>query len=235
MKSFNLTVFFFFAISVFGGCASTNVISRQEYLGEKIARPGRIIIYDFAATSGDVPAESTFAGRYAAHSKPQTAEQINTGRELGTQVAKELTVNIRNMGLPAVRAAGQEVLQPGDLAIRGYFVSIDEGNAEDRMLVGFGSGTAELRTVVEGYQMTRHGLRLLGSGQLEAGGNKKPGVLVGLASLAATGNPVGLIVGGVSKLAEEESGSDTIAGIAKRTAKEIADILRVKFEEQGWI
>jgi len=119
--------------------------------------------------------------------------------------------------------------------IRGYFVAVDKGSAGERVLVGFGSGAAELRTVVEGYLMTAQGLRRVGSGQLQAGGSKTPGMLVGVAALAATGNPIGLIVGGASKLRGERKGSETIEGAAQRTAKEIADQLRVKFREQGWI
>jgi hypothetical protein len=139
------------------------------------------------------------------------------------------------MGLPAARAADGVKPRVGDIVIRGYFVSIDQGSSEQRMLVGFGSGAAELRVVVEGYRMTPQGLRLLGSGQGQSGGDKKPGMLVGIASLAATGNPVGLIVGGVSKLHGEETGSEKIDGIAQRTAQEIANELKVKFKEQGWI
>jgi hypothetical protein len=119
--------------------------------------------------------------------------------------------------------------------LRGYFVSIDEGSAGKRVLVGFGSGEAEMRSAVEGYQMTAQGLRLLGSGEVEAGGSKMPGMAVPLAVLAATANPIGLVVGGGAKLYGEETGSDTIEGAAKRTAEEIAAQLKTAAEEQGWI
>jgi hypothetical protein len=33
----------------------------------------------------------------------------------------------------------------------------------------------------------------------------------------------------------EESGSSTVKGRAKQTAKEIADVLKKRFQEQGWI
>ena len=118
--------------------------------------------------------------------------------------------------------------------IRGYFVSVDEGSAAKRVLIGFGSGAAELRTVVEGYQATPQGLRPLGSRELKAGGSKIPGVLVPVAVVAATGNPVGLIVGGAAHLLGE-TGSETLEGTAKRTAEEIAEELQEPFEKQGWI
>ena len=89
------------------GCASTTVTERQTYQGEKVARPGRIIVHDFAATPADIPAWSAAAGGYAPPSTPQTPEAVETGRRLGAQVAQELVTEIQAMGLPAVRAAGQ--------------------------------------------------------------------------------------------------------------------------------
>jgi len=46
---------------------------------------------------------------------------------------------------------------------------------------------------------------------------------LGVVGLVATGNPAGLIV------------STGMKGRAKQTAKEIADVLKKRFEEQGWI
>jgi hypothetical protein len=119
--------------------------------------------------------------------------------------------------------------------IRGYFVSADEGSAAKRVLVGFGSGNAELMTAVEGYQMTSQGLRLLGSGQVKSGGAKMPGVVLPLAVMAATANPIGLVVGGTVKVAGEATGSDTIEGAAERTADEIAVQLIEVAKKHGWL
>jgi hypothetical protein len=58
---------------------------------------------------------------------------------------------------------------------------------------------------------------------------------VGVVALIATANPAGLIVGGGMKAYGEYSGSAKIEGRAKATAKEIADQIRPKFQEQGWI
>lgn len=225
-----------FALVILAGCASTKVTERQSDIGaEKLPRPDRIIVYDFAATPADVPADSTIAGQYAQHSTPQTAEQIETGRKLGAQIAKELVAEIQGMGLPAVQATGQPAPSVNDIVIKGYLVSVEEGSAGKRVLIGFGSGNAELKTIIEGYQMTAQGLRRLGSGELDAGGSKTPGVLVPLAVAAATANPIGLIVGGAVKLHGETSGSDTIEGSAKRTAEAIGKQLQGAFQKHGWI
>jgi hypothetical protein len=139
------------------------------------------------------------------------------------------------MGLPAVRAAGQRAPQVNDIVIIGHFASIEEGSAAKRFVLGFGSGAAKLETRVEGYLMTNRGLRKLGAGTVDAGGNKTPGTALSVATAVATANPLGLIVSGAMKVGGEVTGKTTIKGTAKRTAKKIADELRVAFQKQGWI
>jgi len=60
----------------------------------------------------------------------------------------------------------------------GAFEAVDMGSEAKRIVLGFGSGAADLRTAVEGYLMTQQGLRRLGSGTLESGGGKTPGIAV---------------------------------------------------------
>jgi hypothetical protein len=216
------------------GCASTEVTERQRYEGAKLARPDRIIVHDFTSDPAKVPPDSPFATQLAGAVRP-TPEQEDLGRKLGAQIAEELVADLKGMGLPAVRAAGQPAPQIDDIVLRGYFVSVEEGSAGKRVLVGFGSGAAEMRAAVEGYQASAAGLRLLGSGEVGSGGGKMPGIAAPLAVLAATANPIGLVVGGAAKLYGEETGSDTIEGAAERTAKEISAQLRQTAEEQGWI
>jgi hypothetical protein len=139
------------------------------------------------------------------------------------------------LGLPAQQATTQTTPRVGDYVLRGYFVTIDEGSAGKRILLGFGSGAANLTTTVEGYQVTPQGLRLLGSGEVQSGGNKTPGLIVPIAVVAATANPIGLIIGGAAKAYGQASGSDTIEGMGTRTAKTIGEQLRGAFQRQGWI
>ena len=234
MKPLSHAVTWLLALLVVTGCASTEVTERQRYQGAKLARPDRIIVHDFTGNPADVPPQSPFAAELAG-TIPPTPEQREVGRKLGAQIAKQLVADLQAIGLPAVPAAGQPAPRVDDIVLRGYFVSIDEGSAGKRVLVGFGSGTAEMRAAVEGYQMTAQGLRLLGSGEVRSGGGKMPGVAVPLAVLAATANPIGLVVGGGAKLYGEATGADTIEGAAKRTADEIAAQLRTAAQEQGWV
>jgi hypothetical protein len=222
------------AAVIVAGCASTEVTERQRYEGTKLARPDRIIVHDFTADPADVPPESGFAPQ-AAGARAPAPQQIVLGRKLGAQVAKELVTDLRGMGLPAVQAAGQPAPRVDDIVLRGYFVSVDQGSATQRVLVGFGAGAAELKTAVEAYQMTTRGLRPLARGEVRSGGGELPGMVVPLAVVAATANPIGLVVGGVAKGTGEATGSETVEGAAKRTADEIAAQLKTAAEQQGWI
>src|SRR4051794_3258123 len=223
-----------FALAALAGCASTKVTSRQAYNGAQLARPDRILVENFGATASDVPPNPEL-GAEAAGAEPQTPQDVEVGRKLGAEVARQLTLDLQDMGLPAVQAVGAAPPRPGDIVIKGNFYGIEEGSTGKRVLLGFGSGAAELRTAVEAYQMTPDGLRHLAGGTTDSGGGKTPGMVMPLAVLAATANPIGLIVVGATKVYGEKSGRSTIEGAAKRTADEIAAQIKVGAEKQGWI
>ncbi|GJL59125.1 MAG: hypothetical protein NPIRA03_19820 [Nitrospirales bacterium] len=236
MKSFTGIVLGVFAITAVAGCSSTKITESHPMYGkEKIPKPERIYVYPFAVTHSDLPAWSAAAKQHAAPGAPPSPEQIEAGRKLGATVAEELVSNIQQMGLSSLVANAQTVPRVNDLLIVGYFGTFEEGSTLKRMALGFGSGSAEITTAVEGYQWTSNGPRQLGAGKLDSAGNKMPGVALPIVVLAATANPIGLIVGGSAKVYGEMSGNDTIEGAGKRTADAIAEHLEGKFKEQKWI
>jgi hypothetical protein len=224
------------AIVMVGGCASTKtkVTDREIHVTEKVPRPDNILIYDFAATPADVPADSSFAGAATA-STPQTPEQIETGRRVGAAIATGVAEEVRRMGLPAERASMQSAPKINDIVIRGYLLSVSEGSTAKRVAIGFGAGASELSVAVEGYQMTAQGLRKLGSGAGTSGGNKTPGAAVPAGVAIATANPIGLVVVTGMKGYGEVSGSSRIEGRVEKISKEIAKQMEPRFREQGWI
>jgi hypothetical protein len=229
-----LTVFIAACITI--SCASSDVTSRRRYIGdEKLPKPGRVIVYDFAATPGDIPADAAISGQYQRYATPQTTEQIQLGRQLSDMVARELVKEILDLGMPAERAHTGLPPGIGDLLIKGEFVSMDEGSRRKRMLIGFGAGAAELKTHVEGYQITTRGERRLGSGEIKAAGGKMPGMLVPVAGGAKAGSvATSVVVSGGMNIAQEK-GPESLEGAAKRTAQEIAKVLSQAFARHGWI
>lgn len=232
MKSRSRVVLSLFALVSLAGCASVKVLDTENLVTGKIPRPNHILVYNFAATPADAP---ELANHYAADDTPQTAEQIQVGRQLGAQIASEVAAAIRAMGLPADAVPIGTPLEMNDIVFKGYLISVQEGSAAKRVAIGFGAGASELRTAVVAFQITPQGMRRLGSGTGVAGGNATPGGAMGVAGLVATGNPAGLIVTTGMKAYGEVSGSSALEGRAKDTAKEIADRLKRRFQEQGWI
>jgi hypothetical protein len=235
MNAFTRFAPYALALVVAAGCATTTVTERQTYEGPRLPRPNRVLVYDFAPTASDLPPGFAPTLQYGEPTTPPSSQQIEAGRQLGAQVAKELVGELQRMGLPAVAAAGQPPLGPNDIALVGYFTSVDKGRVAERMVIGFGAGAADLKTVVEGYRMTDKGLERLGSGSVDSAGGKAPGAALPAAVAVASGNPIGLAVSSAVKIEGELSGRTTIDGAAKRTAKEIGDQIKLGAQRQGWI
>ena len=224
-----------FALAMVAGCASTNVTQVTPMSSPGLAKPNQIWVYDFVARPADVPADSSIGGSLSTPSTPPTPEQVEEARKLGALIAQDLVTDIQAMGLSATYAGPGSVPQVGDGVIRGYLVSVEGGSAAKRFVVGFGSGTSEMDTVVEGYAVTPQGWRKMGSGTLSSSGNKAPGMVVPAAVAIATANPIGLIVVGGAKIYGEASGKNTLEGRANATASAIAEHLKVRFQDRGWI
>ena len=235
MRSGSRFVLCLLALLVVSGCASTQVTQQTPLSNPGLARPNRIWVYNFVANPADMPADSSIRGSVSAPSTPPTAAELAEGRQLGASIAADLVADINAMGLTAVQAGSGSTPQPGDGVIRGYLVSVQGGGAVKRFVIGFGAGTSEMDTVVEGFAVTPQGWRKLGSGTLSSSGSKTPGMVMPAAVAIATGNPIGLIVVGGMKVYGEASGRNKLEGRAKATADAIAAELKTRFQDRGWI
>jgi hypothetical protein len=222
------------ALGLASGCASTKVTNNQNLVTGAIPRPSQIWVYDFAATPADVQAQSALAGQ-PSDAPPLTDEQIAEGRKLGAQIAADLVQQVNALGIPTANASAATRPRLNDLVIEGALLSVQEGSAGGRIIVGFGVGGSELKVAVEVFQMGPTGLHKLGSGDLNATGNKTPGTAVGLATFLATNNPAGLILSAGMKVYGQESGRSTVQGRAAQIAKDLTGRLKAQFEKQGWI
>ena len=217
------------------GCASADTTVSNPYMGPVLPRPERILIYDFTSDLRMVPSNSPLQRQLAGMTSNQSPEGAQLSQQLGGQIANDLVGQVRSMGLPAYRVAPGSTPRPGDIVLMGYFLTLDEGNAAKRVGLGFGSGAAELKITVEGYEMTPRWMRFLGSAEGEAGSGKTPGGAASLGVAIATANPVGLIIGGAMKAHGEMSGKETIQGASNRITPLIAQRLHDAFKRQFWI
>ncbi len=237
MRLFGAMVVCVLGLAVLAGCASSEINERRDYAAdEQIPRPGRIIVYDIRATPSDVPATAAITGSFSQRSVPQTAEEIEFGRQLGAQVAANLVRDFLDMGMTAQRSEQGPPPQMGDVLISGEFLLIDEGDRAKRVFIGFGKGGGELLTHIEGHVVTPEGHRLLGSRKVATAGGTMPGLIVPGIVTIATSNPAGLIVNAALKIkGEKKEGAETLEGAAKRTADEASKELEKIFRRKGWI
>jgi Domain of unknown function (DUF4410) len=223
-------------VLLLAGCASSGVTQRQSTAAaQELARPQLVIVYDFAGTRADLPPDSVIARYYQERSVRQTVKEVELGRQLGRLVAQNLVGELNKAGITAQRVAAAPVPRIGDAVIRGEFIVANEGSRLTRVLIGFGAGKAELKTLAEAYQVTATGLVPLGSAQIEAAGGKLPGMLVPVGIGAAAGTVVtSAAISGASNLAQEV-GPETIAAAAERTAKEISKLIVNAYKKRGWL
>ncbi len=240
------------SLCVTAGCAKTTVTARKSYAeSEQLPRPERIVVYDFAATPEDLPADDPIRRLNERHAKHQTAAEVRLGRKLGAEIARDLVEEIRNLGMRAERSKNGRIPEAGDLVIKGALVYIHEGDRLKRVLIGFGAGARELKTIVEIYQTTAEGPRPLITEEIKATGGKLPGMLFTVAAAIATG-PVGVSAGAAASAGTvgaagqaaavsggvnvaKEIGPESLEAAAKGTAKEIAKALSQIFTRHGWI
>ena len=161
------TIPVFFALFLLAGCASTNVTQQTPITNQGLARPNRIWVYNFIANPADMPADSSIRAQVSEPTTPPTPEQIAEGRQLGAMIAQDLVGDINAMGLTAVQAGPGSSPQTGDGVIRGYLVSVQGGSAAQRFVIGFGAGTSEMDTVVEGFAVTPRRLAQNGVGHTQ--------------------------------------------------------------------
>ena len=216
------------ATIVFTGCASTGENYAQMNMNERAAQPGHVLVYDFAAISEDVSVGAPLAARLA--NRPSLSpEQVALERQLGADMSAQLIKAIQTMGLPAQRAVPGTAAQINDVVIRGYLISVHDTNSVKRFTVGLDPGASEFAAAVENFQIAPQGFgRSLGTGP----GTESERALV--AAIGADANPAGHIVSNGMKV-ERESNRSKIEAWAKQSVVEIADRLKTRFQEKGWI
>src|SRR4030067_1675271 len=142
-----ITVLAFACVTM--SCAKAAVTARQNYAEkENLPNPDRIVVYDFAATPEEMPADDPFIDLSDKPSRPQTADEVILGRKLGAEIAGELVKEILALGMPAERSSTGLTPGIGDLLIKGVFVSIDEGGGSKRFFIGYAPGAAEFRRLL---------------------------------------------------------------------------------------
>jgi uncharacterized protein (DUF2252 family) len=119
--------------------------------------------------------------------------------------------------------------------IEGQFLSIDEGNRTERVVIGLGAGRTSVQALVQVYQTRPTGMVRLEEFATTARSGYKPGAAETMGMGAAAGTlAVSAAVTAGGAIASEALGAN-IEADARRTASDVAEQLQNYFAQQGWI
>jgi len=221
------------------GCAPTNV-QQEKMTVSQLPRPDRILVYDFAVSPDEVELDKGLSAdlmqKYQQYKgSSRTAEEIKVGHKVADAVAEELVKKIRSYGLMAERAFGLPQGQGKILMVKGQFLTIDEGNRTERVVIGLGAGRTDVQANVQVYEMTAQGMQEVDTLRGTAKSGRKPGMgeMMGLGAIAGHLLASTVVSGALS--AGSEMTTATVAADGKRLAENIAQDLAKFFVDQDWI
>ena len=224
------------ALILVSGCASTKVTMDNQYAGQ-LPKPDQIFVYNFAVSPDEVQLDSGLSGEIQSRisQTPRTDVELAVGRKVSDALASHLVTELRKLGFLVSRAAGPVPYSGNSLTIKGQFLSVDEGNQAERIVIGLGFGRTDVRTLVQAFDLNAGKKILL----TEFGVNARSGSAPGMAETLG----VGAIAGHLATSAVVSSGvqvgtetfSANVEADADRTAKTIAGQLKTRFLSQGWI
>ena len=217
------------------GCTSVSV-DREVGAMEQLPPPDRVLVYNFAVTPQEVQLDavgSAITQTFDGTADLQQEQQV--GHAVANALAKRLVSDIQNMGLYAERAAGPVPPTGIDVLILGQLVSIDEGNAAERMVIGLGAGRSDVQAHVQVYQ-SASGRRI----SIETmSGTAKSSLMPGAAETMGVGALTGHLLVSAAITAGSQVANQTLSANvdseASRLADKVSDQLKSLFVAQGWI
>lgn len=203
---------------------------------EPLRRPDRVFVYTFAVTPEEIQLDAV--GSAITRNLDGTADseqEKEVGRAVASALAKHLVSSINGMGLYAMRAAGPVPAEGTDLLIMGQLVSIDEGSAAERMIIGLGAGRSQVEAHAQIYESVYGRTIAIESMKGTAKSTLMPGAAETMGIGAITGHLlVSTAVTAVSQVANQTL-SANVEAEAGRLGNKLADQLNNLFIQHGWI
>jgi hypothetical protein len=221
--------------AVLSACTSVEV-DPEAGASERLSRPDRVLVYNFAVTPQEIQLDAIgseitkeFDGTAAG------AQEQQVGRAVADSLAKHLVSSINDMGLYAERASGPVPPAGTDLLILGQLVSIDEGNAAERMIIGLGAGRSDVEAHVQVYESVA-GRRIAIESMT---GDAQSTLMPGAAETMGVGGLTGHLLVSTAITAGSQFANQTLSANvdseAGRLGGKVADQLKALFIRQGWI
>jgi Domain of unknown function (DUF4410) len=217
------------------GCARTSV-EQVPVQTTGLPKPQLIVVHDFAVSATDVALDRGLVARFrqAVSLTPQEEQRLKVEQEVSRVLTTHLVKELGSLGIPVQPASGAPPIAGPTLSIEGQILSIDEGNRTQRMVIGFGAGASEVRSLVQVYETTPEGRRIVEDFYATVKSSRKPGMgpMTGVGAATGRAATSAAVGGGTTLLTERQQ---TVEGDAANMAKEIRKTLEQFFVRQGWI
>jgi hypothetical protein len=221
--------------ALFSGCTSTKVTSQNQYLGF-LPKPHRVLVYDFAVSPDEVELDSGLAKLdELAKKESRNAQELVIGRKVAAAMSTNLLKEVQALGIPAIHATKDTPVQTTDLLLKGQFISIDEGNAAERVVIGLGLGRTDVKTMTQVYGFVKGQKSVVDEFDVNAESGRKPGMAETMGAGALTGHLLVSAVASTGVAVGSEAFSANVEADTKRTAKIITQQLKVFYLDQGWV
>jgi hypothetical protein len=214
------------------GCAGARAHVAQQ-APSNVPQPDFIIVERFAVSPADVQLDrglSTKALRGLQGRAPNDEER-KVGAAVATVMAEETVRLLRQAGIPAYVDSYAPTATETTALLQGQFLSVDEGDRTQRVLIGFGLGGSKLQIKMQVLQ----GGMVVAEGEVQTTSNLKPGMVASLGVGAAVGSiGTSAAIGGALAVGSEAL-LVSVEQDAKRAAKAVSDRVIQGYKDRGWL
>ena len=203
-----------FLIGCTGGGGSTKTV-RPLQNPDSVPHPPMWLIYDFPVESVDVTMDTD---KFVTGKKPSIFERREKGKAWAEALSEAFVTQLSQAGIVSRRATDSTHIPPNAVAIKGKFLTINEGDRIKRSTIGFGAGVEEVSVMVRVYQKRGDSLTRLAAIEAQAHGSKAPGV-------------AGVVLS-AGKQAKRDAGMQTTV---ENLAKKLVERGVRYYKKRGWL
>jgi hypothetical protein len=191
-------------------------------------RPDRVVLQDFP-TEGEVVLEkSRFHHHHLLHHESnEDASPEELMQHVRDTFAKTVIERLEKDNVQTERVLDASMKNEPELIIRGEFISVNQGNARKRIMIGFGRGASDIKTHVVLSLVANGRCTVLLDFNVNSQSGKEPGAL---ASTSGVGIAAGTVVG---TLGDERSA--TVEADAARTGKLVVEQTLSVMTAENWM
>ena len=222
-----------FLLSLVAACGQTGIRRSALVPDTNLPRPSRILLYDFAVSEQEVK-EYQGIMRQQPNIKDASERERLLAQEVKDALAEEVVGALKPLGFVVDRVARGTRATDNELVIDGQFLTVDEGNPLNRLVVGFGTGASMVQTQVQLYQAPE--ARKLMEFTTQADSGKMPGAAptLGAGAVAQGGVTAGMVAANAT-VSGVRSYKSEVARMAAASGDQVARYLSEFFAKQGWI